>query len=350
MRSCGSSAARSSAASSGSFGGRASRVRGLARRAVAAARRAGRRRSCRSSGVVGLVVLVRRRPRVRPDVRRHPARQRLHLGDVPAPRALPARALAGAGDRRGGRAGGRRAGARARGSPSGRRRLDVGRARRRAATVALRRRARRDELGEPRIGAATAAPTSSSTRSSTRCRRTRRSCPSGMPRRRCGTPSYVLGGGPTSSIVDDTNIVYEGWGTRERRIASLICERPVFILRLEDADLGPDPRGLPARAVHHGHGRPGRTSATVEPAGLSGRAARRRRLRRHGTGAGLTLPRASRRYRATGAGLGMVPEIGPGFHRCGARVIRVSSLRCTFTSCTKSGMPSAGPRASRYGH
>jgi Protein of unknown function (DUF2723) len=40
-------------------------------------------------------------------------------------------------------------------------------------------------------------------------------------------------------IVDDTNIVYEGWVTRERRIESLICERPVFILRLADADLRP---------------------------------------------------------------------------------------------------------------
>ncbi|MGH2464532.1 MAG: protein O-mannosyl-transferase family, partial [Candidatus Limnocylindrales bacterium] len=30
-------------------------------------------------------------------------------------------------------------------------------------------------------------------------------------------------------IVDDTNIVYEGWGTRENRIATLICQRPVFI-------------------------------------------------------------------------------------------------------------------------
>jgi hypothetical protein len=40
-------------------------------------------------------------------------------------------------------------------------------------------------------------------------------------------------------IVDDTNIVYEGWGTRERRIASLICERPVFILRLRDTDQKP---------------------------------------------------------------------------------------------------------------
>jgi hypothetical protein len=40
-------------------------------------------------------------------------------------------------------------------------------------------------------------------------------------------------------VVDDTDIVYGGWGTRERRIASLICERPVFILRLRDTDLAP---------------------------------------------------------------------------------------------------------------
>ena len=50
---------------------------------------------------------------------------------------------------------------------------------------------------------------------------------------------YVLDQRPDVLIVDDTNIVYEGWGTRERRIGSLICERPVFILRLEDADLEP---------------------------------------------------------------------------------------------------------------
>ena len=40
-------------------------------------------------------------------------------------------------------------------------------------------------------------------------------------------------------IVDDTNIVYEGWVTREARIASVICERPVFILRLLESDLLP---------------------------------------------------------------------------------------------------------------
>jgi len=49
----------------------------------------------------------------------------------------------------------------------------------------------------------------------------------------------VQGLRPDVLIVDDTNIVYEGWVTRERRIASLICHRPVFILRLSDGDLGP---------------------------------------------------------------------------------------------------------------
>jgi hypothetical protein len=48
---------------------------------------------------------------------------------------------------------------------------------------------------------------------------------------------YVLGRRPDVLVVDDTNIVYDGWGSRERRIASLICDRPVFILRLEDKDL-----------------------------------------------------------------------------------------------------------------
>jgi hypothetical protein len=54
---------------------------------------------------------------------------------------------------------------------------------------------------------------------------------------------WVLGRRPDVLVVDDTNVVYEGWGTRERRIASLICERPVFIIRLDDADL------LPTRAA-----------------------------------------------------------------------------------------------------
>ncbi|MDO8485992.1 MAG: DUF2723 domain-containing protein [Candidatus Limnocylindrales bacterium] len=54
---------------------------------------------------------------------------------------------------------------------------------------------------------------------------------------------FVLGRRPDVLIIDDTNIVYEGWGSRERRVASLICQRPVFILRLNDRDL------LPTRAA-----------------------------------------------------------------------------------------------------
>jgi hypothetical protein len=53
---------------------------------------------------------------------------------------------------------------------------------------------------------------------------------------------YVDGRRPDVLVVDDTNIVYEGWGTREARIASLICERPVYILRLSERDLVPTRR------------------------------------------------------------------------------------------------------------
>ncbi len=49
----------------------------------------------------------------------------------------------------------------------------------------------------------------------------------------------VLGARPDVLIVDDTNVVYEGWGSRETRIASLICDRPVFIIRLHESDLVP---------------------------------------------------------------------------------------------------------------
>jgi hypothetical protein len=48
---------------------------------------------------------------------------------------------------------------------------------------------------------------------------------------------WVLERRPDVLIVDDTNIVYDGWGTRERRIADLACLRPVFILRLDEVDL-----------------------------------------------------------------------------------------------------------------
>lgn len=42
---------------------------------------------------------------------------------------------------------------------------------------------------------------------------------------------------PDVLVVDDTNIVYEGWGTREARIKDLICTRPVFLLRSSGADV-----------------------------------------------------------------------------------------------------------------
>lgn len=54
--------------------------------------------------------------------------------------------------------------------------------------------------------------------------------------------TLVEGRRPDVLVVDDTNIVYEGWGTREARIASLICERPVFILRASEQELEPTRR------------------------------------------------------------------------------------------------------------
>jgi hypothetical protein len=50
---------------------------------------------------------------------------------------------------------------------------------------------------------------------------------------------HVRGQRPDVLIVDDTNVIYEGWGTREARIATVICDRPVFILRMKDGDLAP---------------------------------------------------------------------------------------------------------------
>ncbi len=50
---------------------------------------------------------------------------------------------------------------------------------------------------------------------------------------------YVEGRRPDVLIVDDTNVVYEGWGTREARIATLICTHPIFTIRINDADLIP---------------------------------------------------------------------------------------------------------------
>jgi hypothetical protein len=49
----------------------------------------------------------------------------------------------------------------------------------------------------------------------------------------------VLGERPDILVVDDTNIVYEGWGTPEARIEPLICSRPVYILPISDSVLDP---------------------------------------------------------------------------------------------------------------
>jgi hypothetical protein len=51
--------------------------------------------------------------------------------------------------------------------------------------------------------------------------------------------TLVEGLRPDVLVVDDTNIAYEGWGTRETRIASLICGRPVFMLRPNEQQLEP---------------------------------------------------------------------------------------------------------------
>lgn len=50
---------------------------------------------------------------------------------------------------------------------------------------------------------------------------------------------HVRGERPDVLIVDDTNMIYEGWGTREARIVAVVCERPVFIIRMSDVDLAP---------------------------------------------------------------------------------------------------------------
>jgi transmembrane protein TMEM260 (protein O-mannosyltransferase) len=49
----------------------------------------------------------------------------------------------------------------------------------------------------------------------------------------------VEGRRPDVTVIDDTNIVYDGWGTRERAIADHICARPVFILRIDERELQP---------------------------------------------------------------------------------------------------------------
>ena len=87
--------------------------------------------------------------------------------------------------------------------------------------------------------------------------------------------TLVEGLRPDLLVVDDTNIVYEGWGTRERRIDALICDRPVYVMRPNDAELDP------TRAAYDAHRglprvrRPGHAVCRPERAGLSRGAAAR---------------------------------------------------------------------------
>ncbi len=48
---------------------------------------------------------------------------------------------------------------------------------------------------------------------------------------------YVLGRRPDVLIIDDTNIDYDGWASRDQRVEALFCHRPVFMVRLRDRDL-----------------------------------------------------------------------------------------------------------------
>ena len=49
--------------------------------------------------------------------------------------------------------------------------------------------------------------------------------------------THVEGRRPDVLVVDDSNVVYEGWGTRLARADALACERPLFVLRQSPAEL-----------------------------------------------------------------------------------------------------------------
>ena len=71
--------------------------------------------------------------------------------------------------------------------------------------------------------------------------------------------TMVEGQRPDLLVVDDTNIVYEGWGTREKRIESVICDRPVYVMRPNESELIPTRAAytlVPAFTVFVGRGSP----------------------------------------------------------------------------------------------
>jgi hypothetical protein len=50
---------------------------------------------------------------------------------------------------------------------------------------------------------------------------------------------FVEGMRPDVLVVDDSNIAYDGLGSSVQDIESLICERPVFVMRVNEVDLAP---------------------------------------------------------------------------------------------------------------
>ena len=50
---------------------------------------------------------------------------------------------------------------------------------------------------------------------------------------------FVEGRRPDVLILDDSNMEYDGWGTVSRSIERLICDRPVFLMRIGEGDLAP---------------------------------------------------------------------------------------------------------------
>lgn len=50
---------------------------------------------------------------------------------------------------------------------------------------------------------------------------------------------FVEGRRPDVLILDDSNVEYDGWGTVAAAIERLICERPVFLMRIGEGDLAP---------------------------------------------------------------------------------------------------------------
>ena len=84
--------------------------------------------------------------------------------------------------------------------------------------------------------------------------------------------TLVEGLRPDLLVVDDTNIVYEGWGTRERGSTSLICERPCTSCAPTTRS-SPRPARLRADRGVHGVRRPWHAERLADGAGLPRRGA-----------------------------------------------------------------------------